>query len=329
VNMQADTVGIDGQFFTPVITGALERARRSGTPQLAALAGDPRVVEAVGRLERWNFAYPTGIAEGYDAADRDGKLGPPSREEVDNSVAATVFALWRGRFIISVIDQHVRAISPGLPLPGDFDSVEALRQLLLDYDARKGVGRAGIDFFAVPGIADAADRRDFLVLKSLADALTLAAGDTFAPAFGRSSNQGDYRWGRLHRYVFASPIGAPYTIPSAGNRFTSPLPGLPGIPADGGFSVVDVAPFSLRADTPDRFTGAITPTRRFVAQATTAGWGSVDSLAGGASEDLGGRFEQNLLRSWLTNDTYPVRMYPPDLINAIDSITVFVPARRG
>ena len=64
-----------------------------------------------------------------------------------------------------------------------------------------------------------------------------------------------------------------------------------------------------------------------MAQATPVGWRSVNSLAGGASEDLGGRFEQNLLRRWLTNDTYPVRMYPQDLIGAVDSVTVFVPKR--
>ena len=70
------------------------------------------------------------------------------------------------------------------------------------------------------------------------------------------------------------------------------------------------------------------PIRRFVAQASAGRWRSVDSLAGGASEDLGGPFEQNLLGRWLTNDTYPIRMYPQDLIGAIDSITTFVPDRR-
>jgi len=48
------------------------------------------------------------------------------------------------------------------------------------------------------------------------------------------------------------------------------------------------------------------PIRRFVAQASAGGWRSVDSLAGGVSEDLGGPFEQSLLPLWLTNDTYPV-----------------------
>jgi 3-oxoacyl-[acyl-carrier protein] reductase len=59
------------------------------------------------------------------------------------------------------------------------------------------------------------------------------------------------------------------------------------------------------------------------------GWRSVTSTAGGVSEDLGGRFEQNLLRGWLTDDTYPVRSGPLDLVAATDSVTVFVPRGAG
>lgn len=331
--MQADTTALDGQFFTPLISAALARARNSSTPQLAALAKDPRIVEAVGRLGRWNHTYPTGIPEGYDAADRDGRLSAPSQQEVDSSVAATIYVLWRGRFAVNVLDKHVQQISPLLPVPGDAQSPQALRQLLVNFDARQGVGRSGIDFFAVPGIADAADRRDFLVLGSLADALDLAASDDFAPVFGGSTQQSDYRWGKLHRITFSSPLGAPYTRPSVGNRLTPPLPGLPGLPVDGGFSVPDVAGHPLRADTPAKFIVPAVPNRRFVAQATRYRWRSVDALPGGVSEDLGGRFEQNLLGDWLTNDTYPVRMYPRDLVGAVDSVTRLLPtgpySRRG
>jgi penicillin amidase len=147
-------------------------------------------------------------------------------------------------------------------------------------------------------------------------------------AFGNSTNQSDYRWGKLHRCVLPSPLGAPFTIPSQGNRFTSPLPGLPGIPVDGGSNVPDTSGHNLRGDKPEDFVASMVPIRRFVAQPTAVGMRAVNSLAGGASEELGSKFEQNLLREWLTNDTYPVRLYPQDLIGAIDSITVFVPARR-
>jgi hypothetical protein len=47
------------------------------------------------------------------------------------------------------------------------------------------------------------------------------------------------------------------------------------------------------------------------------------------SEDLGGKFEQNLLGSWLTNDYYPMRMYPQDLIGEVDSVTHFVHSTAG
>jgi penicillin amidase len=327
-NMQADTTALDGQFFTPIITAALDHARRSGTPPLAALAQEPRIVEAVGRLARWDHTHPTGIPEGYDAADRDGRLGTPTQQEIDHSVAATIYRLWLGRFAVNVVDTPVRRISPQLPLSGDLQAPQALRQLLVDFDARQGVGRSGIDFFAVPGIADPADRRDLLVLQSLGEALDLAASDNFAPVFGRSTRQSDYRWGKVHRITFTSPLGAPYTIPSPGNRLTSPLPGLPGLPIDGASSVPDAANHPLRADTPARFTtvGGV-PLRRFVAQATRSGWQSVNSLHGGLSEDLGSRFEQNLLGDWLTNETYPVRMYPRDLAGAVDSVTRFLPKR--
>lgn len=328
ITMQADVTAIDGQFFAPRIAAALDRATRSSTPQLAALARDPRIVEAVGRLSRWNNTYPTGIPEGYDGSDRDGTLSAPSRQEIDNSVAATLYALWRGRFAGNVIDKHVGQISAQLPLPGDSDTIEALKQFLVDFDTRKGIGRSGIDFFAVPGIADAADRRDFLILSSVGDALTLAAGENFAAAFGRSTDQSTYRWGKLHRVTLNSVAGAPFSIPSQGNRFTSPLPGLPGIPFDGGVNVPDVAAHSIRADRPEGFVATQGPNRRFVAQPTAIGMRSVNSLPGGASEDLGSKFEQNLLGRWLTNDTYPVRLYPRDLLGAVDSVTVYLPARR-
>ncbi|MFI5891354.1 penicillin acylase family protein [Actinoplanes sp. NPDC051513] len=255
VAMQADTTAIDAQFFTPIIV----RALRSGDPRVSALAREPRIVEAAGRLARWNHTYPTGIPQGYDAADRDGRLGAPSPAEIDNSVAATIYALWRGRFVVNVFDRHVPA---GAPSTTDFHGMQALRRVL----ATDGVGRSGIDFFAVPGIASAADRRDYLVLRSLADALDLAASDAFAPAFGGSTDQGHYRWGKLHRITLTSPLGAPYTIPSPGNRFGSPLPGLPGIPMDGGANVPDVSGHPLRADAPGKFTVSLIPIRRFVAE---------------------------------------------------------------
>jgi hypothetical protein len=83
---------------------------------------------------------------------------------------------------------------------------------------------------------------------------------------------------------------------------------------------------TLWADVPAEFTIPVVPLRRFVAEATSSGWRSVNSLHGGVAEELGSRFEQNLLGDWLTNDAYPVRMYPKTC-SAVDSVTLFRPAR--
>ena len=60
------------------------RSRRSlirrRDAQLRALAADAGVAEAVGRLRRWDRSTPTGITQGYDAADVAGALQPPSRQ---------------------------------------------------------------------------------------------------------------------------------------------------------------------------------------------------------------------------------------------------------
>ena len=325
-DQQADVTLLDAQFFTPYIVAALDRARRSGTPQLAALGQDARVIEAVGRFARWQHTAPTGIPEGYDAADRDGRLGTPSAREIDESVAATLYAVWRGQYIRGVIDAH---LTFPVPVPGDRDSLKAIKQLLVDFDARRGVGRSGLDFYAVPGVADAADRRDVLLLRSLAEALDLLAGDAFAPAFGRSGDQSAYRWGKLHRGTLASPLGAPFTVPSAGNPFGTPLPGLTGIPVDGGLYTVDVANHNSRGNTADGFMFRFGPARRFVAQPSALGMRAESSLAGPISETLGERARTELLRSYLTNDTYRLRLHPADLAGGTASVTTFVPGRRS
>ena len=178
---------------------------------------------------------------------------------------------------------------------------------LLDrFPDRQGVGASGVDFYAVPGVADPADRRDLLLLRSLADALDLLAGPAFTAAFGGSTRQDDYRWGRLHRVTFAAPLGAPWSVPPAGGAFPAPLAGLPGVPVDGGFGTVDAASHDVRADSATEFTFGGGPVRRAVAQPGRSGIEAVSSLPGGTSETLGSRYYLNLLPRWLTNETYPV-----------------------
>ena len=53
-----------------------------------------------------------------------------------------------------------------------------------------------------------------------------------------------------------------------------------------------------------------------MAQATPQRLAVGELPPGQVVEDPGGGYDKRLLGAWLTNDTYPVRMYPQDLVGA-------------
>lgn len=308
--IQSDVVLPDAQYFVPWITGALDNAAGSSIPALAGLGMHPGVVAAVNRLRTWDFSTPTGIPEGYDAADVNGVLSAPSSAEIDASIAATLYSVWRGQFIKNTIDAVLGA--GNLPRPPSNEYVTALKNLLENFETRHGAGASGVQFFNVPPMPNdastAAARRDILILKSVADTLALLASADFAPAFNQSTDQNDYRWGKLHRIVFRHPLGGPYNTPPAGGAFPAPLAGLSGIPVDGGFEVVDASSHNSRASSLDGFMFGSGPVRRMVSEATPGGILAVTSLPGGASGVLGNPLYINLLKPWLTNEAFEINL---------------------
>jgi penicillin amidase len=316
--MQADVVLPDAEYFVPQIARAFARASApSADPLLADAAGKPGVAEAVARLAAWSLKSATGIAQGYDASDVGGVLDTPTTKEVADSVATTLYTVWRGRFIANTIDAGL----PGLPKPDSDRTITALKGLL--ERPQPGVGASGLNFFNVPGVANAEDRRDILVLRSVVDGLAQLSGPAFAPAFGGSTNQDDYRWGRLHRIVFAHPLGGTFNVPT-----TDPLgAALPGFPTDGGYGTVDPGRFELRAATANDFMFNRGPVNRFVAEAGTAGMRAESAWPGGTSGIPGSPFYTNLLPGYLTNDTVPLLSREGELQRAVSSVTRFVPGR--
>ncbi|HET7365660.1 MAG TPA: penicillin acylase family protein [Burkholderiales bacterium] len=311
--IQADVILHDAEVFTPYILGAFDRALTSAEPQLRALAADAGVAEAVGRLRRWDGSTPTGITQGYDAADVAGALQPPSASEVQASVAASIYAAWRSRMLSTVINGSIT----GLPAPDDFDSLAALRNLLDNFATNGGIGASGVNFFAVPGIAGATDRRDYVILSSLRGGLDMLASAAF---FG-SANQDDYRWGRLHRIVFAHPLDSAFSIPPAGGAFPPPLPGVIGIPTDGGFQTVDAASHNARGKGPNDFMFTVIPSHRMVAEADHDGTRAADIWPGGTSGVLGSPNYAQFLERWLTNETIDLGLGDEE----IASVEKFIP----
>ncbi len=327
--IQADTVMLDAQVLVPFILQAFENGQSDGAHlALAALAADPRVDEAVGRLEEWDFSTPTGIPEGFDASDKNGQRFPPSEEEIASSIAATIYSVWRGQIIRNTIEAVLGQFA--LPRPSSQRAMIALRHLLDNFDQNEGIGASGLNFFNVPDVDDLDDpatRRDILLLQSLVDALNLLAGPKFDKAFGGSTNQDDYRWGRLHRIVFDHPLNGPFDVPPAGSAFPPPLENLAGIPTDGGFGVVDASSHSARADDDDGFMFGSGPVNRFVSEMGPWRVRAESSLPGGESGILESPFYVNLLGRWLTNDTFRLLVSPLKILANASSVQVFVPRR--
>ncbi len=308
-DIQADVVLRDAEVFVPYILAAFARANEPGAnPILAGAAADPRVVEAMGRFSAWDGSAPTGIAGGYDASDENGALSEPSPDEIEASIATTIYTAWRARFAANTVDAVLGGIfaaagvDPGLP--GDHTTLVALRHLLDDFDEAGGIGASGLDFFPVPGVADPRDRRDIILVVSLAEALDMLASDAFGPAFGGSTSQEDYRWGLLHRVQLPHLLGPPFSLsPPA------------GFPVDGGYGTVDVSYFSIRAASADGYSSTIGPSRRYVAQVYGRRFGprgivAQSSLPGGTGGSIDSPWFDNLLGPWLTNEAYPLRTAP-------------------
>ena len=302
--MQSDTTLLDAEYFVPWLKQAFADAQSSSVPQLAALAADPRIAEAVQRLTGWDETTPTGIPQGYDASDVRGKLGTPSSKEIANSVAATIYAAWRSRAVTSIIDGTL----DGLPVPDGTEALTGMRHLLDTWSTSHGVGASGLDFFAVPGIADPDAARDYRLLAALSSGLDMLASPDFDAAFHQSTDQSDYRWGLLHRIVFDHPLGGPFSVPTAFGQFPAPLPTLPGIPVDGGFETVDAATHDVRASSVNGFMFGSGPARRFVASPIGLQMFAQSALPGGTSALPSSPYYLNLLRPYLTDDYYNAQL---------------------
>ncbi len=328
--IQADVTLLDARYFVPLILQAWERASADGAGEaLADSADDDRLREAVGRLADWDFSTPTGLPEGYDAGDDPDDLPQPSEEEIANSIAATIYSVWRGQAIREILDSSLA--ERGLPGPGSAQAMTALKNLFDNFETRQGFGVSGIDFFSVDGVIDRKDARDIKLLGALQAALDKLAGPDFVPAFAGSEKQQDYRWGRLHTIVLNHPFVPEFDIPSAISGFPPPFDDLRAIPTDGGFGVVDASSHSARADEWDEFDFGSGPVRRFVGE--PARWwrgGRAESIWAGGTSGVpfpGNPFYSNLLPRWLVNETVEIDLGPFAGEPAY-SRTLYLPERR-
>lgn len=279
--VQKDSVLRDAQVLKPYIVAAFDRAPASAAPELVALAADPGVIDAIARLRAWDGSTPT------------------------TSVEASIYAAWRSRMIARVIDAPIG----GLPKPDEQDSVAALRHLLDNFAANGGVGASDIDFFAAPGIAAAADRRDYALLASLKAGLDMLAG-----LFGGSTDQNLYVWGALQRIALNHPLGAPFSIPP--------------IPTDGGFQTVDPASGNVRATTRPDFVYSFGSAHRSVFELAADGNRGASIWAGGTSGNPFSPSYAQFVPRWVANETVPLLLGKQEVRRSGADLQRYVPKPR-
>ena len=308
---QANNQLLDAEIVLPYLLGAFDRAAAADAPAaLQDMAADAGVAEAIGRLGAWDYSTPTGIQEGFDPGDDPANLPEPSADEVAASIAATIWSTFRGQAIRAVVDATVDGLGLGGFGPGSREAYQALEFLLRNFDAADGFGASGVDFFesGIDGL-NQGEERDYLLLAALRSALDLLAGDAFAAAFGGSTDQDDYRWGRLHRIVLDHPLGGPFNIPAAGG-FTDLAPDLPGISRSGGYQAVDASSHSARADGANDFMFGSGPARRFVGELDPDGIDAYEIIPGGQSGVIVSPHYASQLGRWLTNGYHSLPLDP-------------------
>lgn len=309
IALQGNNQLLDAEQVLPHLLAAFDNA------PACAVADDAKVAEAIGYLRDWDFSTPTGIQQGFDPGDGNPFALPvPSETEVANSVAATIWGMWRGQAVQDVMDHTLQQVGLGGFLPGSGDAYTGFKFLLDAFPVLQGKGASGLDFFTnVPAelaSADAATRRDCVLLGSLKSGLDLLASDAFAPAFANSTNLMDYRWGKLHRIVFDHPLGEALSIPGAqGYPFQHLGPGLPGLARAGGYEAVDASSHNTRADGLNEFMFGSGPVRRFIGEMTATPT-LLQAMPGGQDGKIGGPGYISQLPLWLVNAYKPLVIDP-------------------
>jgi len=307
-DLQANVQLLDAELTLPTLL-----AQFAGVQ----LPPDSPMAQALDVLSSWDYSTPTGLAEGWDAGDDPMMAVEPDADEVRNSAAATVFALWRSMLVRNTIDATLTAVGLGENLPGSSSLQRAFAYHLLNYDTNGGFGASGLNFFS-QGLAPT-------VQASLQQALDLLASDDFATAFGNSTNVMDYAWGKLHRIVFAHALDSdPFNIPNGGG-FMDLAPGLPGLARQGGFKSVDASSHSSRANTLNGFMFGSGPNRRFVGEMTPDGVVGYNTIPGGQSGVFYHPNYSSQLPLWLTNNYHDLALGEEDGQAVAVSTTTFGP----
>jgi len=327
--IQADVGLLDAEYFVPRILAAYEASQaENANPDLEAAGSDSRFADVMAQMANWmtlDYQAKTGIPEGYDSEDQNGDpAGSLDSEEILASRATAVYSMWRTQMLKGTIDATLQSIGLGGFSPGSAQAMTALKNLV----DNGGQSASGLDFFSAQSGDQATDVQIGL-LTALGAALDRFESAEFAAAFNAcTGSASDYRWGCLHRIVFDSPLGQPFSVPNAFGFFEQPFGSLPGIPTDGGFGVVDASSHSARADGVNSFMYSSGATNRLVVEGRRFNLKAESVWPSGVSAVPGNEFYiYPMLPNWLSNDAQPLRFTTLELLFGLHSSEFYFPAR--
>ncbi len=99
--LQANVELLDAELMLPTLLGIMS--------QVPVPPGSP-MAQALDVLSTWDYSTHTGLAEGWDAGRRSGD-GRTEPEQVRNSAAATVLAMWRSMLVQNTIYATLESVS--------------------------------------------------------------------------------------------------------------------------------------------------------------------------------------------------------------------------
>lgn len=288
--IQADTLSLEAERMRDFLLAAADT--------LPARVTELGLTDAIARIRSWQLTTPSGVDADYRTDSG------PSAEEIDESVAASIFFAWLPRFRNAVFDDELGSYATSI---GSTDKARALFNLL-EHPDQTATGSALFDNVTT---TDVVEDKDELMLQAMADALTFLGGkDAFD-----STDMTTWRWGQLHGMQIRDLFGL-----FSGTAFITRGP----YPRGGSNYTVDVAG---HGGSTTNFLFGSGPQMRFVAELRPDGIVSRNALPGGQSDDPDSPHYEDLLKMWLRNESFPYYFKPGDVAHHMETYELFEPGK--
>ncbi|MFA6449182.1 MAG: penicillin acylase family protein [bacterium] len=158
-----------------------------------------------------------------------------------------------------------------------------------------------IDFYDDKTTPDTREDKDYMLAKSLTDAVVEIEGQLGA-------DQAGWQWGRLHKITLGHTLGGKYNIGPE--------------ESDGGMDTVNVADFGLLGG---NFNFGHAPTQRFTAELKPGAVSGVNVIPGGQSGDRNSPHYKDQFPMWLTKKTRPMYYTAEEVDKAMEKIVILQP----